>query len=231
MSSSEHEHELHVMKVVQANALTSHIIQLLLKAEHPITYTSGDYVMLGFDSSDLKPFSIANAPRDDGLIECHIRKQDDSPWMQRLFALTAGDTLVLQGPKSQMSLKPAHDPILFVAGGTGFAPMRALLIESLRQNIAVPMTLYWGVRTPEDLYMHEWLIDLTQREGHIEYIPVVSDNTKNWQGETGLVHEVVLQQNPSLSHKMVYMCGPWPMIQIAKSEFANAGLKAEKLVF
>lgn len=227
MSSSENP--VHVMKVVHANHLTTDIIQLLMQAEHPITYTSGDYIMLGFDEEDLKPFSIANAPREDGLIECHIRKQADSEWMNRLFATTAGDTLVMQGPKPQMQLKPAHESIIFVAGGTGFAPLRALLIESLRQNISVPINFYWGARSAEELYMHDWLIELTENHGHIEYIPVVSDNFENWQGETGLVHETVLKQHPSLTHSTVYMCGPWPMIQTAKQAFLDAGLKEDKL--
>ena len=219
----------HVMKVVQVNTLAPQIIQLLLKPEHPIAYTSGDYIMLGFDTEELKPFSIANAPREDGLIECHIRKQTDSDWMERLFEIKAGETLVMQGPKAQMSLKPAHEAIIFVAGGTGFAPMRALLAESLRQNIQVPITLYWGARSPQELYMHDWLIDLSQKEGHIEYIPVISDETAQWQGETGLVHETVLKQHPSLAHATVYMCGPWPMIQVAKQAFIEAGLPEDKL--
>jgi len=227
MSSSENTK--HVMQVVHKNELAPQIIQLLLKAEHPIQYTSGDYIMLGFEAEDLKPFSIANAPREDGLIECHIRKQSDSDWMEKLFAVNAGDSLIMQGPKPQMALKPAHEPIIFVAGGTGFAPLRALLIESLRQNVSVPISFYWGARSAEELYMHDWLIELTQTHGHIEYIPVISDDTNNWQGETGYVHETVLKQHPKLSHASIYMCGPWPMIQTAKQAFFDTGLPEEKL--
>lgn len=220
----------HVMKVIHVHTLAPQIIQLLLKPEHPISYTSGDYIMLGFDTEELKPFSIANAPREDGLIECHIRKQPDSEWMAKLFSVQAGDQLVMQGPKPQMALMPAHESIIFVAGGTGFAPLRALLIESLRQNIQVPISFYWGARTADDLYMHDWLIDLSQKEPHINYIPVISDDTQNWQGETGLVHEVVLKQHSNLAHTTVYMCGPWPMIQTAKQAFIESGLPKEKLV-
>jgi len=226
---SSDENTLHLIKVVHANHLTSDIIQLLMQAEHPITYTSGDYIMLGFEEQDLKPFSIASAPREDGLIECHIRKQSDSEWMEKLFSTQAGDKLVMQGPKKQMALKSAHETILFVAGGTGFAPLRALLIESLRQEISVPICFYWGARSADELYMHEWLIELTEKHGHIDYIPVVSDKTDNWQGETGLVHETVLKQHPNMAHNTVYMCGPWPMIQTAKQAFFDAGLAEEKL--
>ncbi|HHT00412.1 MAG TPA: oxidoreductase [Thiomicrospira sp.] len=227
---SSPENTTQVMQVVHKTELAPQIIQLLLKAEHPIAYTAGDYIMLGFDTEELKPFSIANAPREDGLIECHIRKQTDSKWMDKLFAANTGDKLVMQGPKPQMQLKPAHEAIIFVAGGTGFAPLRALLVESLRQNISVPISFYWGARSPEELYMHEWLIDLTQREGHIEYIPVISDETQGWQGESGNVHETVLKQHPSLKHATIYMCGPWPMIQTAKQAFLDAGLPEDNLI-
>ncbi|BCN92335.1 hypothetical protein THMIRHAM_01200 [Thiomicrorhabdus immobilis] len=222
--------QTHVMKVIHVHTLAPQIIQLLLKPEHPISYTSGDYIMLGFETDELKPFSIANAPREDGLIECHIRKQPNNEWMEKLFAVQAGDNLVMQGPKPQMALMPAHEAIIFVAGGTGFAPLRALLIESLRQNIQVPITFYWGVRTADDLYMHDWLIDLMQKEPHINYVPVVSDEIQDWKGETGLVHETVLKHHASLAHASVYMCGPWAMIQTAKQAFIDAGLSQEKLV-
>jgi len=229
MSSAENI--THILKVVQANTLAPQIIQLLLKPEQPIKYMAGDYIMLGFDTEELKPFSIADAPRDDGLIECHIRKQADNNWMNRLFDVQAGDNLVMQGPKAQMSLQPAHEAIIFVAGGTGFAPMRALLNESLRQNIAVPITFYWGARTVEDLYLHKWMIDLAQKHPHIEYVPVISDDLTDWQGKTGLVHNTVIKEHPNLEKYTVYMCGPWPMIQTAKEAFLAVHLNEDHLVY
>lgn len=220
----------HVMKVVKVNFLAPQIIQLLMQAEHPITYTAGNYVMLGFSDDNLKPFSIASAPREDGLIECHIRKQSDSEWMEKLFMVAAGDTLVMQGPKPQMALQQTHEAIIFVAGGTGFAPMKAILEESIRQNIQVPISFYWGARIAEDLYMHDWMIDLSQKHPHIEYIPVISEDTEHWQGETGLVHKKMLEQHPNLSHSTIYMCGPWDMTQTAKQEFIAAGAKEERII-
>ena len=103
------------------------MIQILFKPEHPVAYASGQYIMLGFDAADLKPFSIAAAPREDGLIECHIHNQIDSDWMKKLFKTQTGDRLVMEGPKDQMALQPAHQPIILLAGGTGFSAMKALL--------------------------------------------------------------------------------------------------------
>lgn len=227
MSSAENI--THILKVVQANKLAPQIIQLLLKPEHPIQYTAGDYIMLGFDTEELKPFSIADAPRDDGLIECHIRKQTDNDWMTQLFEIEVGDNLVMQGPKAQMKLQPAHETIIFVAGGTGFAPMRALLNESIHQDITVPITFYWGARCIEELYLHSWMIDIAQKHPHIEYIPVISDNFTHWQGETGLVHNAVIKNQPNLEKHTLYMCGPWLMIQTAKEAFLKAHLHENNL--
>jgi len=229
MSSAENI--THILKVVQANKLASQIIQLLLKPEQPITYTSGDYIMLGFDTEELKPFSIADAPRSDGLIECHIRNHPENNWMKQLFEVQVGDNLVMQGPKAQLSLQPAHEAIIFDAGGTGFAPLRALLNESLRQNIAVPITFYWGARCVEELYLHNWMIDLAQKHPHIEYIPVISDDFTDWQGETGLVHNTVIKEHPNLERHTLYMCGPWPMIQTAKEAFLASKLNDKHLIY
>ncbi len=214
----------HTLKVVRLEHYTPHIIRLLMKPDFPVVYESGQYIMLGFDTEKPKPFSIASAPREDGLIECHIRKQPDSEWMEKLFAVEVGDTLVMQGPKDQMSVTPAHTPILFVAGGTGFAPMKALLDEYLRQHTEVPLHFYWGVRQSQDLYMQKEMLDLERLHANLIYVPVVSENDPEWHGPTGLVHEQVLKDYPSLAHKTVYMCGPWPMIETAKKDFIEAGL-------
>lgn len=215
---------IHTLKVVHLEYLTEHILQLLMKPDFPISYSAGQYIMLGFEASELKPFSIASAPREDGLIECHIRKQTQSDWMTRLFAIEVGDSLVMQGPKDQMSVQPAHNPIIFVAGGTGFAPMKALLDQMLRQKVDVPMHFYWGARQADELYMHEAMQDLERQHANLLYVPVVSEEDPSWQGLTGLVHQQVLKDYPSLEHKTVYMCGAWPMMQVAKADFAKVGL-------
>lgn len=222
--------DTHVLKVIHKESLAPNIIQLLMKPEHPIAYSAGQYIMLGMDQNDLKPFSIACAPREDGLIECHIRNQDDSEWMQSLFATETGDQLVMQGPNDQMSLLPAHQPIILVAGGTGFAPMKALLDELLRQHTEVPIHFYWGARNRAELYQHEIMLDLEQQHANLVYEPVISDDLDGWTGKTGLVHLQVLKDFSTLANSTVYMCGPWPMMETAKADFAKAGLVKEQCI-
>jgi CDP-4-dehydro-6-deoxyglucose reductase len=216
--------QVHTLKIVHLEHYTADIIRLLMRPDFPVIYAAGQYIMLGFDQNDLKPFSIAAAPREDGLIECHIRKHDDNPWMQRLFAVEVGDMLVMQGPKDQMQWHEPHQPVIFVAGGTGFAPLKALLEEHLRHHTEVPLHFYWGARQAKELYMHEAMLDLERQHPNLVYVPVVSETDPSWQGLTGLVHHQVLKDYPSLAHKTVYLCGPWAMVQTAKADFAAAGL-------
>lgn len=224
------EQRLHTLKVVHATHLAPQILQLLLQPEMPIRYQAGDYLMLGFEEQDLKPFSIAAAPREDGLLECHIRNQADSEWMQKLFSVSAGDQLVMHGPKPQMQIQGCKQPMIFVAGGTGFAPMKALLEELLRQNCTQPMQFYWGARSSADLYMHQQMLELANHYEHLSYIPVISDDCSHWQGATGLVHQQVLAEHNDLSPFMVYLCGPWAMNQTAKQAFIDAGLSPEHFI-
>ncbi len=221
---------IHPLKVVQSNHLTQQIIQLLLQPEKPIKYQAGDYLMLGFDTNDLKPFSIAAAPREDGLLECHIRTQADSPWMQKLCTVKAGDHLVMQGPKPQMQLKSSCNPVIFVAGGTGFAPMKALLDELLRQEASQPIEFYWGARTPDELYANQIMLDLSAKHENLNYIPVISDDTHDWEGKAGFVHQQVLKDHPEMNKFLVYLCGPWDMVQTAKQDFFAAGLAENHFV-
>lgn len=223
--------DIHPLKVVHIEHFTADIMQLLMKPDFPVIYAAGQYIMLGFEAHELKPFSIAAAPREDGLIECHIRKQPDSAWMERLFAVQVGDTLVMQSPKDQLPFVEAHTPILFVAGGTGFAPLKALLDEYLRHHSELPLHFYWGVRQSRDLYLHRTMQDLERRHANLYYVPVVSETDAHWQGLNGLVHQQVLKDYPSLAHKTVYMCGPWPMIETAKPAFLEAGLSPDALFF
>jgi len=221
---------LHTVTLVHKEFYNPTIVNLILKPQQPMPYHAGQYIMLGFQEDELKPFSIAAAPREDGLIECHIRDHDQSEWMQKLFALEAGDQLLIKGPNEQMQLANNSLPAIFVAGGTGFAPMKALLEDMLRKGAAMPIHFYWGARCQSDLYMHQHMIDLSQKHPNIEYIPVISDDLENWNGKTGLVHQQLLADHPNLEKFQVYLCGPWPMVQTAKEDFTKAGLKAEHFV-
>jgi NAD(P)H-flavin reductase len=210
-------------RLVDFEPLASQIKRFWLQPEQPFAYQAGDYIMLGFNTEDLKPFSIANAPRDDGLLELHIRNEQGSDWMKTLFALEKGATLYSSPAKPQMQLQPEKPLNLFIAGGTGLAPMKALLEARLAAGISQPTKLYMGARHVEELYLDAALRELAESTPLLEYIPVVSED-EAYQGLQGLVHQVALRQCADLSQTHVYVCGAWAMVKKAEEEFIAAGL-------
>lgn len=220
-----------VIQIVEKHFFSHDILRLRLKAEAPIEFYAGQYILLGFDREILKPFSIGVAPDGSGELECHIRHNPHSPWMQTLFTKEIGDRLYWQGPIDHICLREQTKPTIFVAGGTGFALMKALLEKQLQSIPKYPIHIYWGVRQEADLYQHDWLVKLSRQHDNIDYTPVISEADANWQGITGWVHNAVLKDFPILENFVVYLCGPAEMQQVAKQAFLAAGLTEENFVY
>ncbi|WP_130538270.1 NAD(P)H-flavin reductase [Thiomicrorhabdus indica] len=220
-----------LIQILETSFFTDDILCLRLKANTPIEFHAGQYILLGLDPEELKPFSIAAAPDGSGEIECHIRKNRQSPWMQALFTKQSGDTLYWQGPINHVSLAKNNSlPTIFVAGGTGFALVKALLETQLADQLSHPIHIYWGVRQAVDLYQHNWLVQLCQQHSNIDYTPVISEQEHNWHGTTGSVHKKVLQDFASLAEHLVYLCGPPDMQKAAKPAFLAAGLNEKNFI-
>lgn len=213
-----------LIQIIEKSFFTDDILRLRLGAETPIAFEAGQYILLGLDANELKPFSIAIAPDDSGELELHIRKNHLSPWMQKLFSKAMGDSLYWQGPTNHIRLADKEMPTILVAGGTGFALVKALLEELLKTRPTCPIHLYWGVRQATELYLHDWLLGLCQQYKNLDYTHLVSEADIHWQGKTGYVHEQVLRDFPILKNYVVYLCGPPDMQIAAKKSFLEAGL-------
>lgn len=221
-----------LFKVTQIEHYNEDTIRLMLRPNTPFRFEAGDYITLGFSQEDLRPFSIASSPRSDGQIELHIRKHEDSDWNQHLFSLETGEEVIIDGPNKQYRLDSGlcdtNKTIVFVAGGTGFAPMKALLDELLATGCSNRIEFFWGSRHLDDLYLRNQMIALAEHHDNLDYIEVLSQaddqRDAHFQGPKGLVHEEVLKRHPNLSDCRVYLCGPWPMVQTAKADFLSAGL-------
>lgn len=224
--STPHLQDMHVEATHRFNSDT---LQLRLRPSQPFHFKGGQYVLLGFNESELKPFSIANATHAEPIVELHIRDHDQTPWMQQIFALQPGDTLKVKGPNPQYALDWAHlpfseTPIFLIAGGTGFAPMKAVLDELLAMETTPPIHFYWGARTQEDLYLHATMQSLAEKNPRLHYQAVLSEASID-ERPPGLVHKQVLVDYPDLSGVRVLVCGPWPMQEAAKADFIEAGLE------
>jgi len=194
---------------------------LLPPASDRLNYHAGQYVEILQRDSSPRPFSIANAPTETGIIELHIRYSPDNPYTAELLneIQTAGQ-LTLRGPYGSCILRkePSY-PVIFIAGGAGFAPHKALIEQALAEGMERPLYLYWGVRKPNDLYLNEVVQQWTRDFPHFHYIPVLSVAHPGWSGRTGLVHEAVLVDHPDLTHYHVYASGPTEMVYAALHAF------------
>jgi CDP-4-dehydro-6-deoxyglucose reductase len=132
------------------------------------------------------------------------------------------DILRFEGPLGTFFLREDSDkPMVLLASGTGFAPIKAIIEHAAHEKIERPMLLYWGGRRPQDLYMHALCEQWAQTLPNFKYVPVVSDALAEdkWSGRTGFVHRAVLEDLPDLSNYQVYACGAPVMVDSAKRDF------------
>jgi CDP-4-dehydro-6-deoxyglucose reductase len=179
---------------------------------------------------------MANAPHtlDPAApkVELHIRHMPGGKFTDVVFStMKEKDILRIEGPYGSFFLREdSHAPIILLASGTGFAPIKALIENMQHKGITRPATLYWGGRRPADLYMSEWVEAQVKSMPQLKYIPVVSDATPEdaWTGRTGFVHQAVLQDFPDLSGYQVYACGAPIVVDSARADYTSkAGLPEE----
>jgi len=191
-----------------------------------LTFTAGQYINIVLDDGETRSYSFANAPGDAARIELHVRRVEGGRFSNYAFeTLREGDTLEFTGPFGRFILRDSDRPILFVAGATGFAPIKSIIEDAFARGIQRPMWLYWGVRQRQDLYMAE-LAERWQREhSQFHFVPVLSDDqSTEWSGRRGLVHQAMLEDFPDMSGFELYACGSAGMIESAVPAFVEQGL-------
>jgi CDP-4-dehydro-6-deoxyglucose reductase len=201
------------------------VVSLKLPANERLQYLAGQYIDLLLKDGRRRSFSIATPPENDALLELHIRHVPGGYFSEQLFNEFKGrEILRFEGPLGTFYLREDSDkPIVFIAGGTGFAPIKAVLEHALNHDVQRPMVLYWGVRSLRDLYLPDLPGTWQQRHPDFRFIPVLSEPLPEdrWQGRTGLVHQAVMIDFPDLSGYQVYACGGPAMIDAAKRDFTT----------
>lgn len=200
------------------------VLHLKLPANERLVYLAGQFLEFLLRDGARRSFSMANAPHDAELIQLHVRHVPGGKFTDHVFAgMKERDILRFEGPLGTFFLREdSAKPIVFVASGTGFAPIKAILEHAFHAGIGRPMTLYWGGRRPKDLYMNELALDWAGR-GLVKYVPVVSDSLPEdrWAGRTGFVHRAVMEDFPDLSGHQVYACGVPVMVDAARRDFTT----------
>lgn len=212
------------------------VLKLQLPANQNLQYRAGQYVEFILRDGARRSYSMANAPHALGTppaIELHIRHMPGGQFTDHVFgAMKEKDILRMEGPFGSFFLRETSDkPMVLLASGTGFAPIKALIEHMEFKGITRPAVLYWGCRSRADLYLHEWAEAAAARLPHLRYVPVLSEPKPEdgWTGRTGFVHQAVMADLPDLSGHQVYACGAPIMVGSAERDFtARCGLPADE---
>ncbi|MDP3085710.1 MAG: CDP-6-deoxy-delta-3,4-glucoseen reductase [Rubrivivax sp.] len=208
------------------------ILKLQLPANQNLQFRAGQFVEFILRDGARRSYSMANSPQRLGsppAIELHLRHMPGGRFTDHVFAaMKEKDILRMEGPFGSFFLREdSQAPIVLLASGTGFAPIKALIEHMQDKAITRPALLYWGGRRPADLYLHDWCLQAAAAMPQLRYIPVVSEPTADdgWTGRTGFVHQAVMADLPDLSGHQVYACGVPVMVDAARSDFgARCGL-------
>lgn len=199
------------------------IMHLRLPPNSDFRYISGQYIDLMWKGVR-RSYSIANAQHRELGLELHIRRVSGGVFSQLVFEeLKPGVLLRLDGPHGTFFVRNSDTPIIFLAGGTGFAPVKAMVEKLLEQKSHRSIHIYWGVSSIDALY--STLPDMWQKnQDNITFTPVLSDSDVKWQGRQGLVHQAVMDDFSDLTQFEIYACGSSNMIDAAKRDFLKQGL-------
>jgi NAD(P)H-flavin reductase len=211
-------------------------LQLALPPGEHIPFVAGQYINIVLDDGGRRAFSFANAPPDPtappstagDLIELHVRLIPGGRFTTQVFErMQVGDSVEFEGPLGRFTLHDSQRPILFVAGATGFAPVKSILEDAFRRGVQRPMTLYWGVRTEGDLYLQDEVARWQHEYPNFRYVPVLSEAGAGWNGRRGLVHQAMLADHADLRGHEVYACGSVRMVETAVPDFIAHGLEEQ----
>jgi CDP-4-dehydro-6-deoxyglucose reductase, E3 len=200
------------------------VIKLQLPANDTLRYHAGQYIEFILRDGARRSYSMANAPHNSPPLELHLRHMPGGKFTDHVFnAMKEKEILRVEGPYGSFFLREDSDkPMILLASGTGFAPIKAVIEHMQFKGIERPATLYWGGRRPQDLYMDDWVRSKLAEMPNLKYVPVISNALPedNWTGRTGFVHKAVLEDFPDLSQYQVYACGAPIVVDSARAEYS-----------
>ncbi|MCY7316701.1 MAG: CDP-6-deoxy-delta-3,4-glucoseen reductase [Rubrivivax sp.] len=204
------------------------VLRLQLPANQHLQYRAGQYIEFILRDGVRRSYSMANAPHDLGSppsIELHLRHMPGGRFTDHVFtAMKDKDILRIEGPFGSFFLREdSQRPMILLASGTGFAPIKALIQQLQHKGSMRDAVLYWGCRRRADLYQHDWCLEAVQAMPNLRYVPVLSEPMAGdgWAGRTGFVHHAVMTDWPDLSGHQVYACGAPVMVESAQRDLVN----------
>ncbi|MFM2068670.1 MAG: hypothetical protein RLZZ584_3579 [Pseudomonadota bacterium] len=202
------------------------VMTLQLPANQTLRYHAGQYLEFILRDGSRRSYSMANAwHAGNTSVELHLRHMPGGKFTDQVFgAMKVKDILRVEGPFGSFFLREDSDkPVVLLASGTGFAPVKAIVEHMRAEGITRPTRLYWGCRRRADLYQHDWMLQAAAGLPQLDYVPVLSEPApdEGWSGRTGFVHQAVMADLPDLSGHQVYACGVPVMVEAARRDFVT----------
>ena len=204
------------------------VIKLQLPASDTLQFKAGQYIEFILRDGARRSYSMANAPHiaaDSKTLELHLRHMPGGKFTDHVFGeMKEKEIQRIEGPFGSFYLREdSEKPIILLASGTGFAPIKAIIEQMQHSDSTRAATLYWGGRRPADLYMNDWVLAQVAAMPNLRYVPVVSNALPEdaWAGRTGFVHQAVMADFPDLSAQQVYACGAPIVVDSAQADFVN----------
>lgn len=223
-------------RIERLTLLAPDVMQVMLRlpAVEPLRFQAGQYLDVLLDDRR-RSFSIASPPHDSELIELHVRRVQGGGFTERIFDgdLKSGSLLRIEGPIGQFIYRDGSGPVLMVAGGTGFAPLKSMLRHLLESGVRRDVHCYWGARQQRDVYEQALVLEWVRRFPQLKFTAVLSDASiaEATHHRVGWVHDAVLADYPDLAPFEVYAAGPPAMIEALRESFPRQGLAPERLYF
>ena len=234
-SSDDIEVKMLPARVDSLRKLADDVMEMTLKlpASERLAFRAGQYIEFIMRDKSRRAFSLANSPSNDEYLELHLRHVGDGKFTDHVFNEMKEKAMVrIEGPFGNFHVRDnSNRPLILIAGGTGFAPIKSMLEQLIEQEDTRVVHLYWGARAEADLYRNDLAKKWAFQHQSIQYLPVLSgvDSADNWQGREGFVHDAVAKDFADLSGFDVYMAGPPVMINAAKEKFSQQGLPIDQL--
>ncbi len=204
------------------------LLKVQLPSSEPFRYYPGQYLDFILKDGRHRSYSMATPPNEANLVELHIRHTPGGAFTDHVFGvgptqMKVREILRVEAPLGSFFLRDSQKPAVFLASGTGFAPIKAMVEHMIASGDTRAVRLYWGGRRPADLYMDTLAREWESKLPDFKYVPVVSDARAedNWQGRTGFVHRAVMEDLPDLSEHQVYACGAPVMVDSARKDFSE----------
>jgi CDP-4-dehydro-6-deoxyglucose reductase len=223
-------------RIARLHHLAPDVMQVFLRlpSVESLAFQAGQYLDVLLEDGARRSFSIASPPHDADLIELHARYVPGGGFTERLFKeLRPGALLRIEGPIGQFVYRAGTRPLMLIAGGTGFAPLKSMLRHVLEHGINRQIHLYWGARRAQDLYEEALVLEWARKFPQLQFSGVLSEAGELEAGarQLGWVHEAVLARHPDLGLFDIYAAGPPALIEVIRATFPQAGALAQALFF